>query len=431
MIQQNQVFSIVSRAEKILLLAPKLASGDAICAMLAWQIVLTRSGKSVVSAMASDVPKKFKFLAGSDQVRFDLAEEGDFVISISTKNAKADRVKYALRENAVDIIVSPKSGQFSPNDVEFRRGLSQFDLAIVCGAKNMEACEPIFSQYSDFFARVPIVNFDVSTENEFFGKINWVDHSACSLCELFFSAIRNREEFLKYFDSNLTTILLAGIISATGSFGEPSSSAGSFEIAAELQSLGANQPEIIENLFKRHSLATLKIWGRILDNLEIDEIHKIAVSSVANSDFSISGANPDDVGEFSTLLLRHTRNGELTMLLIERKNCVEVQIRSGCPAIDFEILNSKFSDTGERREFGLDFKISGKSIFEVKSEFQKVLTNFQKSRLGIPGKIHPKKMEIFPKKAEKNMFFDKKHDPETTNLPMPPKNVPFEVPRKD
>ncbi len=423
---------LIERANKILIVASaNQSTGDAICGVLALQIMLTRQGKKVTSVAQDSVPEKFHFLSGAKLVRNDLGENGDFVISLSTDNAEIDRIKYQIHERNVDIIVSPKKGKFSPEDVNFKKSTGDFDLIITVGANNLEELGAIFAENTEVFASLPIINISNSIDNEFFGKMNLVDLSTSSNCEILFDLFLQDEESKKSIDADVATILLAGIISETDSFREKTATAHSFEIASQLQIMGAMQPDIIENLFKKQSLTTLKVWGRILGNLDIDKNHKIAWSRLTRADFEIAQANSKQIGNFTSDLLRHAKESDLAVLFIEKDEDVEIQIRTNQPNVDLQKLNSYLGAVGHKNKFGLNFLIMHKSISEIETDFMRLLVNFQKERLQIPAEVKVEKIKLIPQKIDdsKDLF------PRNTGtsikeeiVPIAPEHIPFEAP---
>lgn len=64
-------------------------------------------------------------------------------------------------------------------------------------------------------------------------------------------------------DADVTTLLLAGIITDTGSFSEQQLvTPEAFDLAGDLIDLGARQQEIIKHVYKTKQLETLKLCGK-------------------------------------------------------------------------------------------------------------------------------------------------------------------------
>ena len=87
----------------------------------------------------------------------------------------------------------------------------------------------------------------------------------------------------KLVDENIATALLTGLYD-TSSFQNVNTTPKSLTIAAQLVAAGANQQEIIRNLYKTKSLETLKLWGNILTKIKEDKIHGFLWSSVNSSE---------------------------------------------------------------------------------------------------------------------------------------------------
>jgi len=52
---------------------------------------------------------------------------------------------------------------------------------------------------------------------------------------------------------------------------------------------GARRSEIVKNVFKTHSIPTLKLWGKILSNIKEDKDSKIVWSTIAKHEIDEIG----------------------------------------------------------------------------------------------------------------------------------------------
>lgn len=429
----EQAVALLRRSQKVLVVAPQQAGGDLISALAATKYVLTHAGKDVIAVADLELPANYDFLGVKELIRSDLGEDGDFVISLSTEKAKVDRVKYTIKDEAVDIIISPKSGFFNADDVTFHQSAGNFDLIVVLGADSLDQLGTTFAENTQLFATAPIINVSVSATSDFFGKANVVDPVRSSVCEMLFTLFEEKQSFSQYLDETAATMLLTGIIAQTSSFQEAATSASSFEVAAHLQALGARQSDIIEHLFKKKSLATLKVWGRIFSNLELDTVHRVAWSSLAKADFELAHAQREDIGPMVDELLRHTRGAELTVLFAESKKQTHIQIRSNVPSVDMNQLQAALGGGGERVDNGLNFIIPKKSVAEIQFEFLKLLVEFQKQRLHIPAELELQKVEltqVIEDKAQQTPLPTMSPAKTPAVSPTPPAEVPFEAPFK-
>jgi hypothetical protein len=426
---REQAISFLTRSQRILIVAPDKWHEDEVAGMLALQNVLLESGKEAVAVRPADVPKQLSFLGGAEKLTQDLGEQSDFVISVSTDKAKVDKVKYNMKDDSVDILISPKDGFFSPSDVSFLQSAGKFDVIVTLGLESLEKAGKVFESNTQLFASTPIVNVSVSAGNDFFGTVNVVDPSRSSVCELLLELIEKTEGL--DFNPKIATMLLTGVIARTGSFQEPVTTANAFETAGKLQAMGAEQSEIIEHLFKMKSFATLKIWGRILSNYEMDPVHRLGWSSIVKADFELAEAKSDEVENMVEELLRHTKGTEMAVLFIEEKNKTLIQVRSAQPNINFAELQVSLGGGGELVPNGLDFTIAKKGVAEVQFEFLRLILQFQKDRLHIPQDVEIQKVEltetVHPAQTSFAMLEDK-NGPAVS--PTPPSQIPFEAPQQ-
>lgn len=426
---KDQAIALIRRAKKILCVTREKTEGDGICAILALQKLLLKQKKEIYSVVPHGVNKNLMFLSEVEKIQTDLGENGDFVISISTEKNDVERVKYTIEEDFVDILVTPKSGNFTASDVTFRQNVGDFDLILVLDSPNLESLGSLFENHANLFSMVPIINISSNPANEYFGKVNLVEPQKSSTSEIVYDLISEIPAFSDFLDSDLATILLTGILSSTRSFLNNNSTAQSFEVASELQKIGARQSDIIENLFKKKSLQTLKIWGRIFGNLQVDPVHKIAWSNVTHSDFEIAESTPSDVDNVANNLLRFVQKVDLVGLLIEYPEKTLVQICSASPSIYFTELQKLFG--GELIENGLEIEIYKKRVAEVEGDFLKALLRFQKEKLGIPESVDLQKMELVIKSdgfENQTNFSQVSDDFSEVVKPTPPAEIPFIAP---
>ena len=428
---QKSPLIFLNNLEKILIVGNQNASGDCISSILALQIILTKAQKKVSAIVPYNIPDNYKFLVGTKKLKHSLTQENDLIISISTEKLEIENISYAKNDKSVDILIKPKSGNISNDKISFQKNSENFDAIVVLDSDSLEDVGKIFEQNTVLFSKTPIVNISCSADNEFFGKINYIQPTANSICEILFDCVEKDENFIKFLDVDLATILLTGIISKTESFLNYSTTANSFEAASKLQKLGAKQSDIIEHLFKMKSLPTLKIWGRILGNLEVDNNHQISWSYLTKSDFRIAEAQKNHIDSFIDDLLRHIKNIDFSILFIEEGSDTLVQIRTANPTINFEklsILLEKQNIVPIFTKNGVNFSIKNKTAHEVEKNILKLITDFQKERLNLPFDLPIKKVDLLKEKTkiEKSQNIEKKEV--VSSLPKAPEIIPFDAP---
>ncbi len=85
----------------------------------------------------------------------------------------------------------------------------------------------------------------------------------------------------KAFSSKIATCLYTGIMTDTGAFRYPSTSAETHRVIAHLIELGADKAEIHGNVYDNNSISRLKLMGKALNNLVILPKYNTSYSSLS------------------------------------------------------------------------------------------------------------------------------------------------------
>jgi len=102
-------------------------------------------------------------------------------------------------------------------------------LALDCGNKDRLSME------RDGFEEIYKINIDHHVSNEMYGKLNYVDTLSASTAEIIFELIEALGQSL---DQSIAQCLYTGIVSDTGSFRFPSTTAKTLRITASLLETG-------------------------------------------------------------------------------------------------------------------------------------------------------------------------------------------------
>ncbi|MCF7847070.1 MAG: hypothetical protein K9M51_03505 [Candidatus Gracilibacteria bacterium] len=422
---KSQARTLLSHAEKVLIVGSTEPAIDHVAGMLALQTLLKVQKKEVHSVLPASLPEGSDFLPEVKSIQKELVDSGNLIVSLSTKNAQVADVRQEHREGVMDLVISAKNGKFSLDCVDVRPHTGNFDAIVIIGADSLEDCGEIFSKNPELFSDVPVINISVSAGNEFFGKVNLVDAAASSVCEVLADLALADETWAKTIDKNLATTLLTGILGETESFLSGSTSARSFELAAVLQELGGDQAKVIEHLFKEKTLKNLRVLSRLLNTLNVDETHRLGWTRVNQSDFELIDAKPGDIDGWIDQLLRHVNGTDFVAMFVEEEDKTTVLIRSNADAFDLSELKTLEMGQWKRVRRGVNLEFPGQSIADIQSSLLRELANFQEARLSLErGQPIEKKKCIptpptpptLPLKAE-----------EKPGEPIAPKNVPFET----
>lgn len=383
---KEQILRLIEKSNNFLLLTHARADADGLGAMLSMYAVLKKLGKNVTAVTSDPAPEDLKFLPSIDIVQNSLASSSDFVITLNTSGAAINKIKYNVEDNKVNIIISPKSGEFTPADVSFGGATAKFDLIMTFDTGNLEHLGKIYEQNTEMFFNIPVVNVDHHASNTDFGQVNLVDVTAASATEVTFGLIKDAEKYFKtpLIDEDMATLLLAGVITDTGSFQHSNTSPRAMEVAAELLDLGARQQEIIKNIYKTKKLSTLKLWGIVLSKVQVDPIHRMVWSAISRDDLQEAGAVSEETGTIIDDLLSNAPGAEVIFLIKENpeNNYVSVSLRSTSNAVDVGKLSTEMGGGGHVRAAG--FKITdGRPFDQAVNEIISKIRDFQAKRLGI------------------------------------------------
>jgi phosphoesterase RecJ-like protein len=118
------------------------------------------------------------------------------------------------------------------------------------------------------------VKIDHHPVEEDFTEYNLVDTSASSTCQLVYELVIRSDIG---FDTQLSDLLLSGIMYDTGRFSFSNTNKRDFEIAAQLVSFGSQPNQIATHLFFNNNFQSLKIVGYGLANMESHLEGKVCV----------------------------------------------------------------------------------------------------------------------------------------------------------
>ena len=295
---EQQIFNQIERAKNILITFSIDWNGDALASALAFYLFLKKMNKNVdVAASRIDGQKNepYKFLPAFTDIKTSLDNLAKFIVSLDITNAKVDQIKYVIDNNTLNFIISPRSGWFTKDDVRAATSGYKYDLVITLNASDLESLGKIYDGNVDFFYKTTIINIDHNPGNEEFGQVNFVELNAVATTEVLFELFKDyRADFI---DEDIATCLLTGIIYKTKSFKTPNLTPHALATTSELIRLGARREEIVNHLYRSRDLNVLKLWGRVLNNLQGADENKVIWSTLYKNDFDLTGATPESLSE--------------------------------------------------------------------------------------------------------------------------------------
>lgn len=379
---KQQIVELVSKSQRILILTHINPDGDALGSTLALFLALKKMGKEVVAYCQDAMPQALKFLPEINQIVNDFQSQRDFIISIDISNTKVDRLGYKQRqeENKLDIIITPKDGELSEKNITFQASSAKFDLVFVLDSSEIERVGKIYEENSNIFYEVPIVNIDHHPGNDYFGKVNWVELTATSTAEILVSFLESLGREKSLFDPEIATALLTGIITDTGSFQHGNTTPKSFTVAAQLVAAGGRQQEIVQHIFRTKPLSMLKLWGKILSNINEESKYRFVWSKVEATDYLNFKAQESETAGVVDELLKTVPNIDFALLFSERQNGFNVSLRGVDKSVNVAEIARLFNGGGH--ELAAAFQMPNTTFEESKDMILVRIKEFQAKRLG-------------------------------------------------
>ncbi len=175
-----------------------------------------------------------------------------------------------------------------------------------------------------------LVNVDHHASGREFGNVNWIDEDACAVAEMIYRiAVAAKVKITP----SMATCLYTAILSDTGSFTYPSTSADTFAMAHELAAHGANPSQIARDIYFSNPESKIRLLGAALSNLQTEG--PLAWSWVTTNDMDRAGAGAEDcegvvnylisiAGVESAVFLRELPSVDQYRLSIRSKGKVDV-----------------------------------------------------------------------------------------------------------
>lgn len=380
---KQQATALFARANTILIVTHASLDGDGLASAIALHLFLRKLGKSSTVICPEPVPEAYHFLPGVEQVRADAQSLRDCVISVDfSAGTEIDNVRYAIEEGRINIVISPRKGEILPDAVHFRKSMDAVDLIVTLDTPNKQALGPVYEQNVDLFYAVPVINIDHHVENSYYGRVNVVDVSAASTTEILTELMPAiAPDTAGALDDDIATLLLAGLITDTMSFQNARTTPRALHVASALLKLGARQQEIIRHLYKTKKLSTLKLWGRILGNVEHDHLRRVLWSEYSYRDLDEFAASEKEVAGIMDNLLANAPGMEVVTLFSEKSPSeTHLVLKFLADAIDQEQFMANLAPVFVRQNGHL---VARKPLTEAKKEVLPRMFSVQQSRLGI------------------------------------------------
>jgi phosphoesterase RecJ-like protein len=305
----KKIFEAISKAEKILLIAHERPDGDTLGSVAAFSIFLDQLKKDYKIYCSNPLPPFFNFLPNAFKFAdcFELDPE----------------IKY-------DLLV-----------------------AIDCGDLKRTGLAEIIKNYKHDYQ---LINIDHHNANPLFGHLNLVRPEASSTAEIIFDLFK---EWKVVITKDMATALLNGIFTDTGAFANTSTNFNSLLSASQLINYGGKLQDINRYAFNNKTISSLKLWGRGMERLTINNNYQIAYTVILGKDLEEFRATENDLEGLSNLFNNLT-GVKASLVLKEDGEFIRGSLRSVDAETDVSKLARFFGGGGHIKASG--FTIKGRLV---------------------------------------------------------------------
>jgi phosphoesterase RecJ-like protein len=229
-IRQSQTFCVVGHIRP---------DGDCVGSQLGLTLALQNEGKKVTCWNEDRIPQKYDFL-----------DRGD-------------------------IIQRPK------------RGL-EFDCVIATDAASFERLGSVGQSVAN---RKLLINIDHHESNTRYGDLNWVSAREPSTGELIFRLLKVAKWPIT---KRIADSLFTAVSTDTGSFQYSTTRPGTYHVAGELVSRGANLAKICDEVYQSYPLSRVRLLRHIYSHFHLTHQDQIAYFWLKKADLARAGSDSND-----------------------------------------------------------------------------------------------------------------------------------------
>jgi phosphoesterase RecJ-like protein len=292
---------LVRRHQRFLLTTHIRPDGDALGSMLAMADALEWLGKSVRMVVASGLSPRYRFLDPDGRI-----------------------------------------GQFQPPGDEY----CDTDLAMVLDTSAWGQ----LGSYAAFFKKLPVtkVVIDHHHTQDDLGAIRFVDTTAEATGRLVYDAMAALEVPVS---PAAATALYVALAWDTGWFRHSNTGPATHALAGKLIAAGAQPDVLYDLLYEQNTLARLRLWGLVLERLQVTCGGRVAYTEIHRGDYEATGATPAD-SEDLVNFPRSIAGVEVGLLIAEQpRGGIKVSFRARA-VVDVARVAECFGGGGHRLAAG-------------------------------------------------------------------------------
>lgn len=170
-----------------------------------------------------------------------------------------------------------------------------------------------------------VIDIDHHSGDHPFGNVVWIDPHAPATAEMIHRLLKAMRARIT---PEIATCLYTGILTDTGRFSNPGTSAETFDASAEMVRLGADPVRIASLVYESKPAGSARLLGTALSRLAVQDGGRLIVGYLTRGDFARAKAGQEDT-EGIVDHLRAIRGARVAALLSEQEDgTVRVSLRS-------------------------------------------------------------------------------------------------------
>jgi phosphoesterase RecJ-like protein len=226
-----------------------------------------------------------------------------------------------------------------------------YDLLVVSDCGALDRVGSVAERHPGLFERLPRVVIDHHASNGATGNADWIEPASAATCEMVTLLAVRLGAPLDLDDGAMAAELMAGIVMDTSTFAHPNATPRTLTVAAALVEAGAPLSDISRRLYRSKPEAQLRLFGRVLDRLEVAAGGKIVHSTLLDADLAATGALPPH-SEGIIDLLAQSDEAEVAILFKEAGEGTRLSVRTKPGGVDATVLTGLFGGGGHARASG-------------------------------------------------------------------------------
>lgn len=198
-----------------------------------------------------------------------------------------------------------------------------------------------------------LINIDHHESNTRFGDINWVSAREPSTGELVYKLLKaGRWQITK----QIANCLFTAISTDTGSFQYPTTRPGTYHIAGELVSRGADLARICDEVYQSFPLSRARLLKHVYSHFKLTHHNRISYLWLKKADFARTGTDTADAEG----VIDHIRAIEPVVVACVfeeiEPNLIHVSLRSKSDKVNVSEIAAQFGGGGHPAAAGAEIK---------------------------------------------------------------------------